>query len=297
MSHRVVTVSTRSFLSLDLGRLSIRQGDDVVAAVPIEDLAAVVLESSDVTLTQAVLAQLCQSNVAVVLCDGSHLPCALLQPLSGHTYHSRTLRLQIECSEPKRKRLWQQIVQAKIQGQAAILASERGDRKTAKDLTSLAQQVRSGDSDNLEGFAARIYFEALFGKGFERERGGVGANAMLNYGYAIVRAMVARALVGAGLHPALGIQHRGPANPFNLADDAIEPLRPVVDRTVLRLIAQDGVPEELGPELKRNLLELTVCAVRIAGISYPITTALERYAANMREAICGTARRIQAPGP
>lgn len=297
MAHRIVTISNPAFLRMDLGRLQIEQGGQVQASIPIEDMAILLVESGEVVLSHQLLARLAEANVGVILCDSRHLPNALVLPLSGHSTHAKTIRGQVECSEPKRKQLWKQIVVAKLESQARILGECSKSSREAKSLRAMAANVKSGDPDNYEAQGAAIYFEALFGKGFVREREEPGINAMLNYGYVVLRAMVARAIVGAGLHPALGIHHKGPYNPFNLADDAIEPLRPVVDRIVFSLAGRSGEWSVLTTETKRSLLEVTVCPVKIAGATLPMMPALERYASNIREAICGSARKLQAPGP
>jgi len=328
MGDRVVTIANPAFLKLDLDRLCIEQlaapdaddnqdeeasgqatrvrpriaerktdsrGHVIVGSVPVEDLSVLIVDSWGVTLTHELLARLSEENVAVVLCDPRHLPTSMLLPLYGHSAHARTLRQQIECSAPKQKRLWQQIVQAKITEQARTLEACRGRSPALRKLRAFVPQVGSGDPMNLEGQAARLYFPALFGEDFERDTDRMGTNAMLNYGYAIMRAMVARALVGAGLHPALGVHHIGPMNPFNLADDAIEPLRALVDQMVWDILQEEGEPEKLTPALKRKLLEMTVCTVKIAGTPYPILTALERYAASIREGVCGDLRKLAVP--
>lgn len=294
MGHRIVVVTQPTRLHLDLFRLQIEQDGQVREAIPVEDLAIVIVESLGTTITREAMAALAEGGVAVVFCDERHTPVSIALPLAGTVTHARTFREQVRCTLPKQKRLWQQIVVAKVQEQAAVLR-EVGRTRTAKRLAELAGCVRSGDPDNVEGQAARLYFPSLFGRGFSRDRGAMGTNSMLNYGYAIVRAMVARALVGAGLHPALGIHHCGPYNPFNLVDDAMEPLRPLVDLRVWRFVTDQGEPEELTPPVKRYLLELTVCPVIFAGLEYPILTALERYAANLRQGICADARKLEVP--
>lgn len=264
-----------------------------MAAIPVEDLSVLILDSWGITLTHELLSALAEANVMVILCDPKHLPRAQILPLYGSATHAKTMREQIVCSEPKRKRIWQQIVQAKIREQARTLR-QIGNSRSATKIESMVESVLSGDSANIEGQAPRIYFPALFGKGFERDREETGINSMLNYGYAIVRAMTARALVGAGLHPALGVFHRGPLNPFNLADDAVEPLRPMVDAHVYALW-RELRPDELTPELKKRLLQVSVLTVNFAGKPFEINVALERYAASLREGLCGEARKINLP--
>lgn len=289
----MVTQPTR--LSLDLHRLLIEQEGKAVEAIPIEDLAIVMVESIGTTTTREAMAAMAEDGVAVVFCDDRHTPVSIALPLYGSATHARTIREQVQCSLPKQKRLWQQIIQAKVAEQAETLRAT-GRPRSATKLDDLAKKVQSGDPENIEGQAARLYFPSLFGRGFSRDRGSMGTNSMLNYGYAIIRAMVARAVVAAGLHPALGLHHRGPYNPFNLVDDAMEPLRPLVDERVWRYVKVNDEPEDLTPPVKRYLLEVMVSPVSFAGLDYPILTALERYGANLREGICGDVRKLNVPG-
>lgn len=299
MAHRIVTISNPSWLKKDLEQLSVSQEGQEVGRVPIEDLAVLILESHGIALTQELVVALSKANVAIVFCDERHLPLSCVVPFEANALHAKVVREQADCSLPKKKQLWKQVVQAKIGGQAqtlrACLPHSRDAKATAKYLDGLAANVKSGDSDNLEARAAAEYFPALFGRGFMRDRDLPGVNAALNYGYAIVRAMVARAIVGAGLHPALGLMHRGPGNPFNLADDAIEPLRPIVDQHVFAMspdLREDG---SLAKETRADLLKLTVLDLYIAGKPTGIEPALARYAASLREGICGEGRKLVIP--
>jgi len=299
MPHRIVTISNPSWIRKDSEQLSIEQTGQEVARVPIEDIAVLLLDSHGITLTQELLIALVANNASVVFCDQKHLPHSALVPFSANALHARTLREQVTCSGPQKKQIWKQVVQHKIVEQAITLETTRsGDpmvRRTATELRKLSLSVKSGDTGNREAQAAALYFPALFGSQFLREREQTGINAALNYGYALVRAMIARALVGAGLHPALGVFHRGPYNPYNLADDAMEPLRPLVDEAVWRLPLSDLEAKSLNKETRTALLGLTVCTVRIAGKACPIESAMERYAASWREALCGEARKLVVP--
>lgn len=299
MPHRVVTISKPSWLKKDLDQLSVEQAGEEVGRVPIEDIAVLVLESHGIAMTNELLNALVAVNAAVLVCDEKHLPHAALVPFAGNALHAKVVREQAACSAPKKKQIWKQIVEAKIVAQAGALENclpgNKNAKKTAERLRRLAMTVRSGDPDNREAQAAAEYFPALFCVEFVRERELPGANAALNYGYAIVRAMVARALVGAGLHPALGVFHRGPFNPFNLADDAVEPLRPLVDEKVFQMSTSELEEPTLGKQARSSLLELTVCTVTIAGKPSPIEPALERYAASWREALCGGGRKLVVP--
>ncbi|GIW56926.1 MAG: CRISPR-associated endonuclease Cas1 [Nitrospiraceae bacterium] len=294
MGHRIVEIGSSAFLRKNLDRLEIRRQGEVLDTIPIEDLAVVLLDGDGIALTADLLAAFAQAGVLCAVSDDRHLPCALCLPYESNARHAQTVQQQAACSLPKRKGIWRQIVRAKIREQANAL-EVRGHARGAAKLREMMTRVRSGDPDNLEAQAALIYFDLFFGRDFYRDRTELGVNAMLNYGYAIIRGMVARALVGAGLHPALGVHHCGPYNPFNLADDAMEPLRPVADLVVADVSERFPDAKELTPEIKRELLTITVLSVTFAGISLPILTALERYSAILREAICGERRKVETP--
>ncbi|CAN5489157.1 type II CRISPR-associated endonuclease Cas1 [soil metagenome] len=251
--------------------------------IPIEDMAFLILDGPEIELTSALLEKCVSLDVAVLTTDGKHLPGGLLLPLAGHSLHSATLRKQIEAAVPSKKRAWQKVIRAKITAQADML---KVAGKRDEHLRRLVPLVRSGDIDNVEATAAARYFEILYGEDFLRDRQEAGLNSMLNYGYALIRASVARALVGAGLHPALGIHHRNQYNPFCLADDAMEPLRPMVDRIAWELMQADAVPEELYPHVKRKLINVLGGFIEFRGQKFPLLVGLERYAAGMRRAIC-----------
>jgi CRISPR-associated protein Cas1 len=222
-------------------------------------------------------------NVAVITSDAKHMPNGLLLPFAAHSLHSATLRAQIASGVPAQKRTWQSIIRAKVRAQADAIREIGGDDSTLRKLIPL---VRSGDPDNIEARAAGRYFELLFGAQFLRDRDAPGVNACLNYGYAVVRSTVARAIVGAGLHPALGVFHRNQYNAFCLVDDAMEPLRPLVDRLVWEMVALDSVPDELDPPTKRRLVGVIGSFVSLGELRFPLLVGLERYAAGLRRAIC-----------
>ncbi len=299
MSDRVVEIANPAFLSVKDRQLVIARDGEVVGSLPLEDLGVLILDGHGIAHTHELLAECASRNIALVVCDSKHLPCGMLLPFEANTLAGKTVREQALCSEPAKKQLWKQIVQAKLRAQATALETERRrdrDAQTAaKDIRRFAEQVRSGDPDNLEGVAAAAYFAALFAPPFVRDRELPGINALLNYGYAVLRAMTARALVGTGLHPALAAHHKSQYNAFALADDAMEPLRPAVDRLVLKIERDGEVEDALTPSLKRRLLEITVFPVRFAGKSMPIQTALPLYAASIKRVLCAEGRRVTIP--
>lgn len=264
--------------------------------MPLEDLGVLILDSYGITYAHELMSACAERNIAVVFCDAKHLPVAMLVPFSGHSTSTEVLREQIGSSEPAKKQVWKQIVQAKIREQAKHLIERNGaNGKGVRRLLSLVETVKSGDPENVEGQAAQIYFDALLDGGFTRDRTRPGLNAFLNYGYAVARACAARAIVGAGLHPSLGVHHRNRYNPFCLADDAMEPLRPMVDRIAIAAWETTGRPDELSPAAKKPLLELTGLPVKIAGKPFPLIAGMHLYAASLKRALCSPARKVSIP--
>lgn len=251
MTERIIDLSERAArVGVRHGQLVVKSGEEEAVCAPLGEVAVLLVSNPMVLLTQGALAGLLEAGGVVVVCDGKRMPAGMLLPLEGHHLHAERLRLQIECGEPARKRAWQQTVRAKVLAQGALLKGRTGEDK---GLGLLASRVRSGDPANIEAQAARRYWTAAFGAGFRRDREAAGANALLNYGYMALRAVVARAIVAAGLHPALGIQHKNRYNAFSLADDLMEPYRPLVDARVLAWL-DAGKPPEMGPESKRHIL-------------------------------------------
>ncbi len=205
MIKRIVEVSNPSYLHLKNKQLLIEQNHEQVAQIPIEDIGALILEHNAINITQPLIIECQKNNVAIIFCDEKHLPYATILPISeGNNLHQKILKQQINTTEPVRKNLWKQIIQQKIQNQANTL---KQFNKPFTRLEKMASDVKSGDSGNLEGLAAQYYWKALFGKDFVRNQNADGVNAVLNYGYSIIRAMIARAIVSSGLHPAIGLFH------------------------------------------------------------------------------------------
>ena len=227
--------------------------ESVTHTIPIEDIGVVVIDHKQITVTQGLLEALLANNCAIITCDKSHLPVGLMLPLSGNTIQNERFRHQLDASLPLKKQLWQQTVQQKIHNQAAVLQTCRN--LPTSNMTKWEKDVRSGDPDNLEGRAAVFYWKNLFPEvdDFTREREGVAPNNMLNYGYAILRAVITRSLVSSGLLPTLGIHHHNRYNAYCLADDIMEPYRPYVDELVVRYTDDYGFPEELTPDIKKVL--------------------------------------------
>lgn len=292
MIKRTIEVSREAaHLSVRLGQLVLAQGERLLGTVPCEDIGVVVVDHPCATYSHAALASLAGYGAVLVICGPNHLPAAMLVPLSNHSEIAHRIACQAAASRPIRKRLWKQIVQAKIRSQANNLPP---DSPARSKLLALARQVRSGDPSNVEAQAARIYWAHwLPDTLFRRDPEGSGLNALLNYGYAILRAAMARALVAAGLVPALGLYHSHRANPFCLADDLIEPLRPLVDAQVRDLFRRGTT--ELTPETKPPLLGILTQTVRLGRQRGPLMVHLHRMAASLVECYRGTATRLEIP--
>lgn len=263
-------------------------------SVPIEDLGMLLLEHQQISLTHYLLDKLVSANVAVVTCNDTHHPTGLLMPLESNTLQSERFRAQIEASEPLKKQLWQQTVKAKISNQAAVLKKWDGKYRL---LINLADSVKSGDADNNEAIAAVHYWQNLFPPAwnFYRKRDGVPPNNLLNYGYSIIRAGMARAIVGAGLLPTLGIFHRNRYNAYCLADDLMEPYRPYVDMVVRAIIDKTSAVDNLTQELKVELLNIPTLDVQLAGDKSPLMVAMQRTAVSVAKCYAGEQRKMLLP--
>lgn len=260
------------------GFLTISATGAEIGRVPLDDIGAVMATSPATTASCALLAELAERGIPFVLCGRNYAPAALLWPVAGHHAQQRRMEAQLDSTRVLDKRLWAQIVAAKINRQGWAL-SRAG--KPAGAFTRLAQNVRSGDSDNLEAQAARRYWPLLMGASFRRDTDAEGANGLLNYGYTVLRAATARAIVAAGLHPGLGIFHRHPHNSMPLADDLMEPFRPLVDLIVLNLL-QAGI-DDVTPEAKRALARVLISEEATAAGATPLSTCMIRLAASLAD--------------
>jgi len=262
--------------------------------VPIEDIGMLVLDHQQITISHYLLDKLASNNAAVITCNETHHPSGMLLPLDGNTIQSERFRAQIDATEPLKKQLWQQTVKAKITNQASVL--QQWDIPNNYLKTS-AQAVKSGDPDNNEAKAAAYYWSNLFPSAwmFFRKREGPPPNNLLNYGYAILRATVARAIVGAGLLPTLGIFHRNRYNAYCLADDIMEPYRPFVDVIVRGIIDETSAVEALTQELKVKLLKLPTVDVLMGEETSPLMIAAQRTATSLAKCYTGEQRKILYP--
>ena len=263
--------------------------------LPVEDLGVVVLDHKQITITHGLIEKLLDNNVAIITCDSHRMPVGLMLPLCGNTTQCERFTDQLSASEPLKKQLWQQTIKAKITNQAEVLNRYRSCN--IKNMMRWANEVRSGDPDNFEGRAAAYYWSQAFPQieGFTRDREGVAPNNLLNYGYAILRAVVARALVSSGLLPTLGIHHHNRYNAYCLADDIMEPYRPFVDQVVFEMADKGDIPEELTIEHKAQLLRIPDMDVMINGRMSPLMLAVAQTTASLYQCFDGNTRKIKYP--
>lgn len=262
---------------------------------PIEDIGVVILDHRQITITSGAMEALLENNCALITCDSRSMPVGLMLPLYGNTTQNERFRKQLDASLPLKKQLWQQTIQAKISNQAGVLSDCLYEEH--KCMRIWANDVRSGDPDNLEARAAAYYWKTLFAglDGFTREREGMPPNNLLNYGYAILRAVIARNLVASGLLPTLGIHHHNRYNAYCLADDIMEPYRPYVDKLVFGLYRKYGKDVDLDKETKFALLSIPTVEVRIAGKRSPLMVAAGQTTASLYKCFSGELRKIVYP--
>lgn len=293
MIKRTVEISTPgSIIRKHNDQLIVETDGQILGTVPIEDLGILILDGPQLTITSSLMQRLAECNVSVVFTDSRHLPCSTVVPLEGHSLQAKIMRAQLSVSVPKQKRLWTALVKAKIRNQAAVLRI--GGKSSDEHLIAVANRVKSGDPKNLEAYAARIYWPSLFGKHFRRDRESSDLNSFLNYGYAIARATIARAIVGTGLNPGFGICHRNQYNAFPLADDLVEPIRPFWDLCVLHLSEALQANNqsrteaiELTRPIKKKLLEVLSSDCVFDGRKLPLFVAIGYFAASVKQFILG----------
>ena len=282
MIKQTLFFTTPVSLSLKYNQIEIRYKDvEEVITRPIEDVGVVIVESQLVQFTVPLLNALADNNVAVVFCNAQCMPNTMLMPLESNAVQQEVYRLQTEVSLPTKKRIWKEIIEHKIRNQAVLLDLLGRDGNLLKPYY---MNVLSGDSDNREGLAAKIYWQQMYGRSFNRSRNGESPNSWLNYGYAILRAAVARALLGSGLFPAFGLFHRNRYNAFPLADDVMEPYRPFVDYAVYQLF-EDSPEACLDKEVKQQLVRVLFTDVKMKGQIRPLQVALSMTTASLVRAL------------
>lgn len=277
MTGRVVEIAEDGrHLSVFRGFLVVAERGVELGRVPLDDVAAVIANAHGLTYSNNLLTALAERGAPLVLCGPNHSPVAMLWPVAGHHAQAARMRAQLAVSQPVAKKLWQLLVRAKIRQQGAVLAAQ-GQPDGA--FETLARKVKAGDPENVEAQAARRYWPLLMGEDFRRDQDGGGVNGLLNYGYAILRSSVARAVMAAGLHPTLGLYHQHPANPMCLVDDLMEPFRPFVDLAVVRMAAAGH--QEVTKDAKRFLALIPSYDLATAQGTTPISTAIQRAAASL----------------
>jgi CRISPR-associated protein Cas1 len=295
MIKKTLYFGNPAYLNLANKQLAVTQPEQEKRTIAVEDIGVVVLDHKQITVTQGLIEALMENNVVMISCDSSHLPAGVMLPLVGHSTQTEHIREQIEATQPLKKQLWQQTIKAKIYNQALLL--EHTGQADATPLFNWADRVRSGDPNNYEAQAAAYYWANLFseGKDFRRDREGDAPNNLLNYGYAILRAVIARAIVSAGLLPSVGIFHRNRYNAYCLADDVMEPFRPMVDKLVIDIMKQEIDTEELTKESKQVLLSIPAQDVRMNRLRRPLMVAAAQTTASLCKCFAGTARKIIYP--
>lgn len=294
MSWRSILISNGGKLSLQRKQMLIQQAENEFT-VPLEDIAIIVIESKEVVITTPLLSALAQNGITLLTCDEQFLPCGQWLPFGQYYRQLKTLKLQLETSQPQKKQLWQRIVQQKIHNQAFVL-EQVGFSSIAKRLHKMAESVKSGDKENLEGQAALIYFQTLFGNAFRRSDDENDINAHLNYAYTVLRSAVARALVLYGWLPQLGLFHRNELNPFNLADDFIEPFRPLVDLRVWQLWQEEKLTSGLSPSTKQSLIQILHYQMRFKQETFSVLATIDRTVSSLQAAlIAQNAKLLKLP--
>lgn len=307
MIKRTLYFGNPAYLNLSNGQLIVRLPEvekndslpeffkkEATAKIPVEDIGIIVLDNKQVTITHGLLEALLANNAAVVSCDSTHHPTGLLLTLCSNTLQNERFRAQLDASEPLKKQLWQQTIFQKIKNQYSLLESIGIN---ASYLVPLYKNVKSGDSDNCEATAAVFFWQKIFGhiNGFVRYREGPPPNNYLNYGYAILRATLARSIVGAGLLPTLGIHHANKYNAYCLADDLMEPYRPYVDRVVYAIVKEKGISPEIPKEIKAELLKIPAMDVVLDGEKSPLMNATQRTAVSLVKCFEGEQRKLLYP--
>ncbi len=301
MIKRTLYFGNPAYLSLKLQQMVITSpskeaeaGKGEVRTIPVEDIGIVILDHKQITITQGLMEQLIDNNCAIITCGSNHLPVGLMLPLYGNTVQNERFRNQIDASLPLKKQLWQQTIQYKIANQASVLKYVTGDMHN--NMYVWADCVRSGDVENMEARAAAYYWKNIFPDrpDFTRGREEAEPNNLLNYGYAILRAIVARALVASGLLPTLGIHHHNRYNAYCLADDIMEPYRPYVDKIVYDIVSEGGA-FELTKEIKVKLLSIPTTEVLINGKRSPLMVAVSQTTASLAKCFNGESRKLTYP--
>ncbi|ROL58952.1 type II CRISPR-associated endonuclease Cas1 [Bacteroidetes/Chlorobi group bacterium ChocPot_Mid] len=275
MIKKIIYIGSPSYLSVKYEQLLIKNNDSgEVNSIPIEDMGYLELDSPQITITNICMQSLLAKNVALVSCNSSHIPEGIFLPLAGNSLQSKRMQAQVNCSLPTKKNLWKQLIQYKIKNQHKLL-NRNGEHP--ETLKKMIDKVKSGDADNMEARASQYYWKNLFPIAkFKRSRFGDYPNNLLNYGYMVLRAITARAVVSSGLHPSVGLHHKNQYNPFCLADDVMEPFRPAVDQIVLKYYLNNPACETLTKKEKAIMLYIPHCDIETEKKTHPLMIAVQK---------------------
>ena len=292
MIKRIVDVSEPAYIHIKHQQLLIDKKEETIGTIPIEDLGVLILQHPAIVITQKAIIASQQNNVAILFCDEKHLPYSIILPVSdGHSLHQKVMRTQINAKKPVKKRIWKQVIQQKIKEQGKTLSL--AGVNTAL-LAKLANKVKSGDAENREAQAAQHYWRRLFGQTFRRNHEAAGVNTLLNYGYAVIRALIARAIVAGGLHPALGIHHHNQYNALCLADDLMEPFRPWVDWLIYQIwLENEGAG--IDRKAKQHILGLLGEEVYMNKKTMPMMVACHYLTADFKRCLEGSSEYLKYP--
>ncbi|MFG6384070.1 MAG: type II CRISPR-associated endonuclease Cas1 [Lachnospiraceae bacterium] len=290
MGFRNVKIESNVKLYIENQQLVIGSGTDI--KIPLEDINSILIENQFVTVSAYMLQKFAELGIALYVCDEKHLPNAVLLPMVRHSRHYKLLKYQIGISKPLQKRLWQQVVIQKIMNQSLCL--EFSNKEGVEELRKMCKEVQSGDKTYVEAKAAAFYFRRLYGADFTRGEDHI-INACLNYGYAIIRGMIARSLVCYGLEPAIGIFHKSELNSYNLADDFIEPFRSIVDLYVASKFDMSQTTSVLTPQIKRGLYGIVNYEMKVKGEKRILSNCIDNLIASYSSVLQGKGERLNLP--
>ena len=297
MQNRVVEItSDGAYLSLSRGFLTVRINGEPVGQVAIADMSALIIRGYGASLSVNICTRLAEANVPVVICGTDQAPASVVWPVDGHFSQGLHIQAQASANKPLLKRLWAQLIKAKIIAQADVLDLQN---KSSTDLRAMATRIKAGDKDNLEAQAARRYWTRLMGEDFRRDRGEPGINAALNYGYTVLRSATARSVLAAGLHPSLSLQHQSRGDALRLADDLMEPFRPWVDHCVCRMAQNAGNDPAFDLDASRKAALAGILSLDLQGPqgNSPVQLCMDRLAKSLVQVFLGERRRMELPGP
>ena len=260
--------------------------------VPLDDIAAVIANAHGLSYTNNLLVALAERGAPFVLCGANHHAVGMLLPIEGNFEQSKRIEMQIAASQPTHKRLWAHVVRSKLEQQGAALEATGAP---SIPLTALAAKVKSGDPENLEAQGARRYWTLLFGNAFRRDQNGGGINGLLNYGYTVLRATTARAVIAAGLHPSIGLHHSNDGNAMRLVDDLMEPFRPMIDLKIWQL--QRNGEKEVNPETKRALVRTLYDDMQTASGATPVMVCVQKLCTSLAQVYLGERDKLELPLP